>query len=399
MISLIAVIIFWVSVLLMFHSYVFYPLLLQIFSTGKKQNEVVYNLTDSDLPQVLVVFSAFNEEKVIRQKLQSIFNTSYPLSKLKVHIGSDNSTDKTNEIIEEFAKQYSQLHFFPFKERNGKSNVLNKLIAAVKKEEIDAANAVFIFTDANVMFAPTTIFELVKHFKNKSISQVGANILNRGVTQEGISFQEKSYIQRENKIKYLEGLNWGAMQGAFGACYAMRADCWRTIPSNYLMEDFFLSMNVLEKKQKAICEPNAVCFEDVSTEMGEEFKRKTRIQAGNFQNLSSYWQLLFRFDAAAFCFFSHKVIRWFGPLFIAAAYISNVLLITDSKFYLAAFLLQNIILLIPVLDFLLSKFKIHFVPFRFIGYFYSMNAALVSGFVMYVRGVKTNAWNPTKRNL
>lgn len=396
---MIAYLLFWFCVLALFHSYVLYPVLLKLFSLGKKENEIVFALDDVQLPEVFIVFSVYNEEKVIREKLESIFDTTYPLSKLKVYIGSDNSTDKTNSIVEEFVINHPQLKFIPFSERNGKSNVLNKLVSRIEEEEIDKVKNVFIFTDANVMFTRDTIFEMVKHFKNNTISLVGATILNKGVKKDGISFQEKSYIGMENTIKHLEGLNWGCMTGAFGACYALRADSWKEIPQNYLMEDFYLSMNVLEQRKKTILDMKAVCYEDVSNEIAEEFKRKSRIQAGNFQNFAAYWKLLFRFDAAAFCFFSHKVIRWLGPMFIVLAYISNLFLLPNSQFYRFVFVVQNLLLLSPVIDWLLKRIGIHLILLRFASYFIIMNIALANGFVMYAKGIKTNTWNPTKRNI
>jgi cellulose synthase/poly-beta-1,6-N-acetylglucosamine synthase-like glycosyltransferase len=388
------------------HSYVLYPWLLQLFSVGKKENEEIYELNDTNLPQVFVVFSAFNEEKVIAEKLESVFNTTYPLNKLQVYVGSDNSTDRTNEIIQGFAAKHPQLRFYPFTNRNGKATVLNRLVAEIEKADFDKTNSVFIFTDANVMFTPATVYELAKHFKNKAIGQVGANILNRGQKDDGISHQESSYIKRENRIKYLEGLNWGTMMGAFGACHAMRADLWPVLPFNALMEDFYLSMYVLKSHKKAIKELKAVCYEDVSNEVGEEFKRKTRIQAGNFQNLAVYWPLLFRFNAVSFCFLSHKVLRWMGPLFIVLAYVSNLLLWLNRApflgvpyFYAFTFLLQNLLLLVPLFDKLLQSNNVHLKFLRFVSYFFWMNIALVKGFWMYAKGVKSSAWNPTKRNL
>ena len=311
-----ALITFWLSVGLMLHSYLLYPLLLKLFSLGKKENAIIYGLVDNELPQLTIIFSAYNEQKVIREKLESLFNTNYPLNRVKVYIGSDNSVDDTNKIVTEFQSKYPQLFFFAYPDRNGKSKVLNRLVAEIQTANSNYNNDIFVFTDANVMFTPATFYELAKHFKNEKIGLVGAHILNKGVSQEGIALQEKTYIQGENSIKYLEGLNWGAMTGAFGACYAMRACYWAPIPQNYLMEDFYLSMNVLKKGKMAISEPRAVCYEDVSVEVSEEYKRKSRIQAGNFQNLGVYWPLLFGFNAIAFCFFSHKFLRWMGPVFI-----------------------------------------------------------------------------------
>lgn len=395
---MISLFLFWVCIVAMFHSYVLFPLLLKYFSRGKKQNEIVFSSDAKDLPNLFLLMAAYNEERVIKEGLTSIFNTSYPLEKLHVFVGSDNSTDRTNEIVTELAKQFPQLKLLVYEGRNGKPNILNKLMKEAEKELV-SGNEVLLFTDANILFTPSTIYEMVKHFRNEKIGLVGANILNKGMKEDGISFQENSYIQRENEIKFLEGLNWGTMIGAFGGGYSLRADCRVRVPANFIVDDFYVSMNVLSMDKRAILEPLAVCYEDVSNEMGNEFNRKARIQAGNFQNLAVYWQQLFRFNAVSFCFLSHKVIRWLGPLFILLTFVSNLLLIDTNSFYAFTFRLQCLLLISPVLDFLLRKINLHVSLLRFASYFIIMNLALIKGFLMFARGVKTNVWNRTERNI
>lgn len=394
-----ALIIFWSSVALVFHSYVLFPVLLKLFAAGKKENNVVYSKAGDELPNVYILLSVFNEERVIKGKLDSIFATSYPLNKLRVFIGSDNATDNTNAIISSYQAQYTNLHFTAYRQRKGKPNVINALVDLIGLQPADLSLAVLILTDANVMFTPDTIFETVKHFRNPEIGMVAANILNKEVVKDGISVQEKSYIQRETQIKYLEGLNWGSTMGAFGACYAMRASLYKSIPANFIVDDFYLTMHVLDKGKKAITELNALCYEDVSNDVEVEFGRKARIQAGNFQNLGIYWPILLRFNAVAFCFFSHKVIRWLGPLFIVLSYIANICLLLSSQFYVFTFVVQNLLLVSPLLDFLFKKMGLHLILLRFASYFYIMNFALALGFVNYMRGIKTNTWNPTRRRL
>ncbi len=391
------VILFLLSAGLIFHSYVLYPLLLQWINGSKQGNTNVYS--QDDLPELLICMSVFNEQKVIQQKLESIVNTSYPLAKLKVWIGSDNSTDQTNEIIHAFALKYPMIKLFSYAERNGKSGVLNKLRQQIASEYSSVAlqNLVIVLTDANVFFERETLFELAKHFKNPLVAQVGANILNSGIRKDGISIQEKSYIQRENYIKHLEGLS-GTMQGAFGACYALRASYFPEIPANFLMEDFYISMHVLETKQQAIFEFKAIGREDVSNEVAEEFKRKTRISAGNFQNLGVYWPLLLRFDFNAFCFFSHKVLRWITPLLMLFCLLSSLLLLRFTLFKIFV-LLQLLLFSTPFIDLLMKRLDVHSNLIRLMAYFVMMNVALVNGFKMYWSGVKTNAWTPTKRNV
>jgi cellulose synthase/poly-beta-1,6-N-acetylglucosamine synthase-like glycosyltransferase len=396
-VTIFLVILFFVAAGLVFHSYVLYPLLLQWLNGRKTGNSDVF--THDELPELLICMSVFNEQKVIRQKLDSIISTTYPIGKLKVWIGSDNSTDQTNVIIQEYALKYPFIQLFAYSDRNGKSGVLNKLHEQLNAEYSPSAlqHLVLVLTDANVFFEQETLFELAKHFKNPLVAQVGANILNSGLKEDGIAIQEQSYIQRENYIKHLEGLS-GTMQGAFGACYALRASYFPEIPANFLMEDFYISMYVLNAKQQAILELKAIGKEDVSNEVAEEFKRKTRISAGNFQNLGVYWSLLFRFDFNAFCFLSHKVLRWFTPFLLLICFLSSLLLLRFTLFKIFV-VLQLLLFSTPFIDLLLKTLDVHSKFIRLMAYFVVMNVALVNGLKIYWSGVKTNAWTPTKRNV
>jgi hypothetical protein len=46
---------------------------------------------------------------------------------------------------------------------------------------------------------------------------------------------------------------------------------------------------------------------------------------------------------------------------------------------------------------MISPFKLSL--FKFISHFYLMNLALLKGFLMFVKGVETSIWQPTKRNV
>jgi len=239
---------------------------------------------------------------------------------------------------------------------------------------------------------------LIKHYKNSEISLVGGNIVSSRLNRDGISIQETTYISRENKIKYWEGKVWGAMIGAFGGCYSIRAEYFAPVPRNFFMDDFYITMNVIEKKGLSIFEPKAGCYEDVSNKIAEEFKRKMRISIGNFQNLGRYARLLYPpFSGVSFCFMSHKVLRWFGPFFLILAMISNAFLIRHGWFFDATFIIQLILISLPVVDLILRKLKVHINLLRYITHFYLMNLALLVGFVRFLRGVETNIWQPTQR--
>jgi len=384
-------VVFWLSFLCLFYNYIGFPFIMRLLSIGKKQNENCFN-EGVDLPMVSVLLAAYNEEEVIEEKIKSTFKTNYPLANLELLIGSDASTDNTDRIIEKYTRLLPNVKFKRFGGRTGKPTIIDDL----KK---DAKGDVLILTDANVFFDQDTIFQLVKHFKNQEIALVGANILNVDIKKEGISGQEKQYLSIENKIKYQEGIVWGTMIGAFGGVYAIRKSECVDVPKNFIVDDFFLTMSVLENSKSAINELGAVAYEDVSNVMSKEFTRKKRIAAGNFQNLNRFKHLLISpIPGLSFSFWSHKVLRWIGPFFMIAGLIANCLLFQESELYKVLLFGHLLIWLIPLIDFIFGKIGIHNKLLRFVSHLFGMNLALLLGFFSYLGGIKTNVWTPTERN-
>ncbi len=379
-------IIFVLSAYAILHSYVVYPLWLIIFTAEKKNYREKYTLEDN-LPSLAILMAAYNEEKVIGDKIASVFNTSYPLDKITLYIGSDASTDKTDSIIEEYSKKYPQIKLTRFGGRTGKSGIINQLAE-------NANEAIFILTDANVIFKYDTIFNLIRHFKNENTAQVAANIIKVSPTDKGIASQEKSYIALENKIKYFESVKWNVIMGAEGGCYAIRKENFSPVPKNFYMDDFYITLNVIEQGKEIVFDKEAICNEDVPTESQEEFKRKVRISIGNFQNLNRYNSLLWKFDGIGFAFWSHKVLRWLTPFLLMVCFFTSFSLMFHDRWFVVLFSLQLFGFFTPVIDWLLN---INFSLLRFVSHFYLMNLALLKGFITYVKGVDSSVWQPTKR--
>lgn len=214
--------IFWISIFVVIHSYVLYPFFLYVVSKHKKENTVVYS-RDENLPRVSVVMAVYNEESVIEEKLWSIFRTNYPKELLDVYVGSDNSSDSTDDIVRKFAQNNPNVHLVRFNKRTGKPQIVNELVASVDTD-------LLLMTDANVFFEENTIFELVKHFKNENIQAVGALIKNYNEKKSGISVQEKTYLMQESGIKYREALWARAVIGLFGGLYAIRKSAYCPVP-------------------------------------------------------------------------------------------------------------------------------------------------------------------------
>lgn len=380
-----------------FHSYVIYPLIVSFMSRGKTFSHKVYLRNDS-LPEVYIFFSVFNGERVLREKIESMLASDYPSQLIHILVGSDASEDRTDEIVKELAAKDSRVELHRFS-RRGKANVINELRKLIMQRAIPD-DSVFVLTDAYAIFEKQTLFEMVKHFKSSEIGIVGANYINTNLQSGGISHQEKAYIQRENLMKYNEGIAFGSMMGVYGACYAVRGRDFPEFPSNILMEDFYVTMLMLQNEKKSILSLDSKFYENIPNGIDIEFRRKKRISAGNFQNLAWFKGLLSpAYGFTAFAFWSHKVLRWFGPFFIILSTIlALVLALMKIPLFLWLASAHLAVFLIPLADVLLKRIGVNFAPFRFVTYFLGMNLAILAGLKWYLEGIETNVWQPTARS-
>jgi cellulose synthase/poly-beta-1,6-N-acetylglucosamine synthase-like glycosyltransferase len=339
-----------------------------------------------------VIVAAFNEEEVIETKIKSVLESDYPENQLEILVGSDASTDGTNEILSKLQVVHPSVKCTFFEHRTGKPGVVNHLAEK-------AGGEILVITDANVMLGIDTLKQLAGSFGDPEHGLVDTRMVNTKLKKDGISHQEKFYISREVGIKHYESILWGSMMGPFGGCYAVRKGCYTHVPAHYLVDDFYINMSVLKQGFSCISNVNAKVYEDVSNVLAEEYRRKKRISAGNFQNLAKFGFMLFsRRKGVAFCFLSHKVIRWMVPFLVIITLGTSVLLGVNHKVYLILAILHISVILIPVIDYFLRILKIHIIPLRFISHFVLMNLALLAGFLRYIGGIRSNVWQPTRRN-
>jgi len=253
-------------------------------------------------------------------------------------------------------------------------------------EQADAD--IIIATDANIIFTPSTIDELVHSFTDNRIGAVAGALQYHGQYKNNTAIAESDYLKMENMIRLSESQHFGFCLGMEGGLYAIRKHLWSVIPPATFMEDFFQTMKLLEKQYQIVFNPNAVGLEEVSTSLSEEFKRKIRIALGNFQNLKRFrGELIKNFWPIGYTFLFHKILRWITPHILIVLILSLLLNPITRLLGIAA-------LVFCLLQFLLVKRKIH----GRVAYFCAMNLAMLIGHFKYLRGVKSSVWQPTKRN-
>jgi len=361
---------FWVTI-----PYLWYPLW-QLAFPGKPL-EVS---KPTSFPKLSVVFAAYNERTIIEEKIRSIFTSKYPEDLIEVWIGSDLSDDGQDDIIRELQKEYPGLNLHVNAERSGKSAIINRLVELCTGE-------IIVATDANIIFDENTLVELAGPIISfKATAVAGTLTYGKAKTVGTTATTERQYLTIENKIRKSESQKYGFCLGMEGGLYSIRKSAWQPIPPHTFMEDFFQTVQLIQKDHRIYYSDTAFGYEDVSTSLQEEFKRKKRISIGNYQNLKRFRGLLLKkVYPFGWIFLCHKILRWTAP----QAILIGALALIFTPFALPTFTGVGVLVLLELLF------------YRGAGplvYFCAMNLAMLQGYLTYIQGVSSSVWQPTKRN-
>ena len=322
----------FISLILFAHTYIIYPISVYVLSKLFAKRYAV----SSDELTLSIIISAFNEEKVIEDTVRNFLNSDYDNENIEILIGSDKSDDHTGEIIGNLSKEFSNISFFDFKIRRGKGHVLNDLVK-------EAKNEILIFSDANTIYDKSALRNLVKYYKDNRVGGVSGKLILNDIDKSIKSgTQEKTYWVLETYLKELEG-SLGILIGANGGIYSIRREFYTQIPADYpVMDDFYISLKVLEQKKDMLYVKEAFAEEDVAPSISSEFKRKIRNNSIDLSSIRGIKKLLSPVRGlVAYALWSHKIVRWFSPLLLLSLFISNLFLIDAGELYFYLFVLQT----------------------------------------------------------
>lgn len=381
----------WVSVAVCAYTYGGYLLVLVALDAGRALRSNARYLSVGDerrgaglaqLPRVSVLIAAHDEAGCIRRKLENTLALDYPPDRLEVLVGSDGSTDGTDDIVREFADRGVVLSAAA---RQGKAGVLNRLAAL-------ATGDVFLFTDANTHVEPGALRQLVRPLADARVGGVCGQlrlVASGGATEEG------AYWRFENLLKLYESRS-GALMGANGGLYVLRREDWQPLPPDTIVDDFLATMRVVQRGRRLVYAPEAVAVEETAPSLEGEFRRRVRIAAGNFQSLKELRSMLVQPSFAAFALWSHKVLRWSVPLWLVVAFAANAVL--AYRYFYGVLLAGQVALYLFAW---LGRYDDMPEPLRRVArmarYFVEMNAALALGLVRFLRGRQGAVWQRTSR--
>ncbi|MGE5624331.1 MAG: glycosyltransferase family 2 protein [Bacillota bacterium] len=328
--------VFWTSIAFLLYTYIGYPLLIRLWSWLSPRPL----RTSPLLPCMTLVVVAHNEARRIQQRLENFLDLDYPWDRLDLILASDGSTDTTAEQARNYHSEYVQV--IEFSQRRGKSAVLNDVIPRAKGE-------IVVLADVRQRFEANALRALAECFSDSEVGAVSGELVlldgpGRSEVGKGVDF-----YWRYEKFMRLHESRVDSSVGVTGAIYALRRSLFMPIPAVTILDDVLIPMEVVRQGYRVLFEPRARAYDWVTATAREEFMRKLRTIAGNFQLLVLRPWLLNPFSNRLWVqTVSHKACRLLSPLGLAAVFGSNLLLLADpdytglfaaqAAFYIAAFL-------------------------------------------------------------
>jgi cellulose synthase/poly-beta-1,6-N-acetylglucosamine synthase-like glycosyltransferase len=314
------------SLLVVLYAYAGYPLVLWVWSVYQRRTV----LRASIIPPVSIVIAAWNEAPRLAARIENCLKQEYPFDRLEVVVVSDGSSDDTESVVHGYAPRVVRLVILAA--RQGKAAALNEGVA-------QATGDIIVFADARQQFSLTSVACLVANFSDPSVGAVSGELILESDPESGGAEGVGVYWKLEKWIRRKESES-GSVVGVTGAIYAIRRALFTPLPPGTILDDLLVPMRIAMKGYRVLFDDRAKAYDRVSREYRDEFARKVRTLAGNYQamvlcpDLVKPWR-----NPLWFQFMSHKVCRLAVPFMLMVLFVSSAVLAADFP-YTLVFLAQ-----------------------------------------------------------
>lgn len=237
-------------------------------------------------PLVTVIVPAYNEGRVIVSSVRSLLQSRY--RNIEVVIIDDGSTDDTWSIATKLERRYKRVRAI-HQENAGKAVALNNAIAQSKGE-------IVICVDADTVFPPLTVGNLVRHFQDSKVAAVAGvikvgNMGNTLTRWQMLEYTVSIAIDR-NAHSLLKSIM--IIPGACGAWRKSVVEEAGGFSHSTLAEDCDLTISIQQMNRYRIVQENdAISYTEAPDFIAALTKQRFRWMFGNIQALWKHRAMLF----------------------------------------------------------------------------------------------------------
>ena len=376
-----ALVVFIVSAGLVAWEYVGYPLALALLARLRPRPRRRALL---ELP-LSVIVAAHDEVVVIADKVADVLASDYPAALVELIVASDGSEDGTVEAAR----------------RAGATRVLDlprvgKLAALNRAAEVSSGE-ILVFTDADTLFEPRTLRELVSNFADERVGAVAANVV-RWVEEDGrpVARGEGLYWRYERLIKRLED-RVGSVVSASGHLYAVRRRFFTPSTLGSGTDDFVISSRVVRAGGRLAFDERAIVLVATPDRGATELRRKVRVMNGGLRAALALGDGLLptRTGLYAVEVVFHKLLRRLVAFFLVALLVSSAVLAARDPMWWIVLAPQLVFYALAAAGGLLARSRWGRLKPLWIPFFFCLaNAAAALAVLSLLAGVRFERWEP-----
>lgn len=381
------ILLFYVSLCLILWHNIIYGLIL-VFISFLKRSRNLNGCQNNEMPSVSLIIAVYNEEKVIEKKIKNSILLDYPQEKLEIIFASDNSTDRTNEIISEYTGKYKNIKLVNLRERVGKVSAYNNAVKYANGE-------ILAFSDANTIWDRSSLKKLVQALADSRVSCACGKLVYTNTGESEVAYSEGIYWKLESMMKEGESKVY-SLTALNGGIYAMKKKDYIIIDPLY-SHDLGVPLFLGTQRKRTIFVKDAIGFERSGTTLEDEIKRKRRMFGRLYSFLFKNPSLFinpFKYNFLYFIsVFSHRTIRYALPFLHILLFILDLLLLNKGVFYNLVFLIHIVFISFAVGGYAIRK-KIK--PLFLTYYYFLFLQSMLLGFFDFIKGNIKPYWDVAK---
>jgi len=244
---------------------------------------------DERNPDVTIIIPAYNEERTIKNSIDSCINSDYE-GEIKVIVVNDGSTDKTKKICEKYGDKILVIN----KENTGKANSINIGLEKVDTEIVGVL-------DADSFMTEKTIRSMMGYFKNEDVGAVTPSMM---VDEERTLLQKIQWVEYVFSVylrKVFSIVDAQSVCPGPGSLY--RLELLKELggfDENNLTEDMEIAFRIKQKGYIIENSLNAIVYTSVPESVKPLLKQRVRWYAGFYENMRKYYYMIFNREYGSF---------------------------------------------------------------------------------------------------